>query len=252
MGQAFLHLRRLPLVNLLHLAVLITNDRDVLLSQASLLSELLLESERLVDIVLLGLGLRLLRMEAGCADLLSHCLILLANLFKFLLLLALFELMSGKCVNMILNYLLVENLCLVNLTHELIYSSLVMQVALSLLLLKMSLLVSKLHQKAFMVSSLSLYLLIQVIIAIFHLTNFLVRKVDCAQDIWLGCLRATARSDGDSWHLLAALRLYGLIGSSPPNITHILLLCNIGHRLGCVVRDLLRFLLIVVVDVLLY
>jgi len=175
MGQAFLHLRRLPFVNLLHLAVLITNDRDVLLSQASLLSELLLESECLVDIVLLGLGLRLLRMEAGCADLLSHCLILLANLFKFLLLLALFELMSGKCVNMILNYLLVENLCLVNLTHELIYSSIVMQVALSLLLLEMSLLVSKLHQKAFMVSSLRLYLLIQVIIAIFHLTNFLVR-----------------------------------------------------------------------------
>ena len=72
MRQPFGHFRSLPLVDLLDLAVLVTDDRDVLLCQSGLLSELLLERQSLVHVVLLGLGLSLMRGQASCAYLLSH------------------------------------------------------------------------------------------------------------------------------------------------------------------------------------
>ena len=72
MRQPLGHFRGLPLVDLLDLAVLVTDDRDVLLCQSSLLSELLLERQSLVHVVLLGLGLSLMRSQASRTDLLSH------------------------------------------------------------------------------------------------------------------------------------------------------------------------------------
>ena len=100
-----------------------------------------------------------------------------------------------------------------------------------------------------MVRPLSLYLLIQVIVTAFHLANFLIGQVDGPEDIRLTGLRAAARGDCDSWHLLTTFSLNGLAGS-PPNITHVLLLGNVRHRLRGVVRNLLRLLIVVVIDVL--
>ena len=140
-SQALLHLRRLSLINLLHLTVLVTNDRDVLLGQACLLSELVLEGQRLIHVVCLSLGLGFLCCETSDADLLSHRVILLADLLQLLLLLALFKLVSRQDVNVIFDDLLVKDLCLMDLTHQLLYSRLVVNVSLPLLLLKLRLLI---------------------------------------------------------------------------------------------------------------
>ena len=80
MRQPFGHFRGLALVDLLDLAVLITDDRDIFLCQPGLLSELLLERQSLIHVVLLGLGLSLMRRQASRTDLLSHCMVLLPDL----------------------------------------------------------------------------------------------------------------------------------------------------------------------------
>ena len=78
--QPLRHLSSFPLVDFLHLTVLVTDDRDILLSQPCLLSELILEGKSLVDIVLLCLGLRLLGGQTGGTHLLSHSIVLLSDL----------------------------------------------------------------------------------------------------------------------------------------------------------------------------
>ena len=61
---------------------------------------------------------------------------------------------------MILDDLLIENFRLMDLLHQLVDTSLVVNVSITLLLFEFSLLVSQLHLDAFMISSLCLDLLI--------------------------------------------------------------------------------------------
>ena len=89
MRQPLGHFRGLSLVDFLHLAVLVTDYRDVFLRQSCLLSELLLERQSLIHVVLLGLGLGLMRGQASRADLLSHGMVLLPNLLQLFLLFSL-------------------------------------------------------------------------------------------------------------------------------------------------------------------
>ena len=67
--------------------------------------------------------------------------VLLADLLQLLLLLALFKLVSRQDVNVIFDDLLVKDLCLMDLTHQLLYARLVVNVSLPLLLLKLRLLI---------------------------------------------------------------------------------------------------------------
>ena len=75
---------------------------------------------------------------------------------------------------MILDDLLIENFRLMDLLHQLIDASLVVNVSITLLLFEFSLLVSQLHLDAFMISSLRLDLLIQMFITGLHLADLLV------------------------------------------------------------------------------
>ena len=75
---------------------------------------------------------------------------------------------------MILDDLLIENFRLMDLLHQLIDASLVVNVSITLLLFEFSLLVSQLHLDAFMISSLRLDLLIQMFIACLHLADLFV------------------------------------------------------------------------------
>ena len=75
---------------------------------------------------------------------------------------------------MVLDDLLIENFSLMDLLHQLIDASLVVNVSITLVLFKFSLLVSQLHQDAFVISSLCLDLLIQLLIAGLHLADLLV------------------------------------------------------------------------------
>ena len=75
---------------------------------------------------------------------------------------------------MILDDLLIENFRLMDLLHQLVDTSLVVNVSITLLLFEFSLLVSQLHLDAFMISSLCLDLLIQMFIASLHLADLLV------------------------------------------------------------------------------
>ena len=75
-----MHLSRLSLIDLLNLPVLIPDNRDVLLGEACLFSELLLEGQRLIYIVLLCLSFSFLCGEGGLTNLLTHGRILLSDL----------------------------------------------------------------------------------------------------------------------------------------------------------------------------
>ena len=78
--DSFAHFCSLAFVNLLHLPVLIPDYTYILLREASLLSELLLESHSLVDVVRLGLRLRLLRVKGRIPNLFTHEHVLLSYL----------------------------------------------------------------------------------------------------------------------------------------------------------------------------
>ena len=87
---------------------------------------------------------------------------------------------------MVLHYLLIELLSLVDLLDECLTSSLVIEVLLALIFLKLGLLVAKLHQYALMISSLLLNLSIQLVVFILDCANLLVWQVDGAEHIgWL-------------------------------------------------------------------
>ena len=87
---------------------------------------------------------------------------------------------------MVLHYLLIELLSLVDLLDEGLTASLVIEVLLALIFLKLGLLVAKLHQYALMISSLLLNLSIQLVVFILDCANLLVGQVDGAEHIgWL-------------------------------------------------------------------
>ena len=75
-----MHLSRLSLIDLLHLPVLIPDDRDILLGEACLFSELLLEGQCLIYIVLFCLSFSFLCGEGSLTDLFTHGRILLSDL----------------------------------------------------------------------------------------------------------------------------------------------------------------------------
>ena len=87
---------------------------------------------------------------------------------------------------MVLNYLLIELLSLVDLLDEGLTASLVIEVLLTLIFLKLGLLVAKLHQYALMISSLLLNLSIQLVVFILDCANLFIWQVDRAENIgWL-------------------------------------------------------------------
>ena len=86
---------------------------------------------------------------------------------------------------MVLHYLLIELLSLVDLLDECLTASLVIEVLLALIFLKLGLLVAKLHQYALMISSLLLNLSIQLVVFILDCANLLVWQVDGAEHIGL-------------------------------------------------------------------
>ena len=86
---------------------------------------------------------------------------------------------------MVFDNLLIEDLSLVNFLQEAIHALLVVYVPLTLLLLKLGLLVTQLHQQSLMLGPLGLYLIVQVIIFVFYLTHLLIWQVDSPEDVWL-------------------------------------------------------------------
>ena len=87
---------------------------------------------------------------------------------------------------MVLHYLLIELLSLVDLLDEGLTASLVIEVLLTLIFLKLGLLVAKLHQYALMISSLLLNLSIQLVVFILDCANLFIWQVDGAEHIgWL-------------------------------------------------------------------
>lgn len=157
--------------------------------------------------------------------------------------------MSGQGINVVFDYLLIEDLCLVNLLHQAINTLLILNVPFTIELLKLSFLVTKLHQESLVLGSLALDLSVQVIIFVFYLTNLLIWQVDCSEDIWLRGGGAPCRRHSYAWHTIRVCvnRL-----ASTPDIAHVLLLSKQSHRLWREMRNFLRLLLVVVVDVLLY
>ena len=218
MRQPLGHFRGLSLVDFLHLAVLVTDYRDVFLRQSCLLSELLLERQSLIHVVLLGLGLGLMRGQASRADLLSHGMVLLPNLLQLFLLLSLLELVSSELIDVILNHLLIEYFRLMYLLHELLDSCRIVQIPFTLFFFELRLLVSKLHEDALMVCSLSLNLSVQLLITGLELTNLLVGQIDCAEDVRLRSLRAACRGDCNSWHSFAPLGIDHIFACTTPYI----------------------------------
>ena len=86
---------------------------------------------------------------------------------------------------MIFNHLLIELLRFVDLLNKGLYASLVIEVLLTLIFLKLGLLIAKLHQYALMISSLLLNLSIYLVVFILDRANLLVRQVDGAEHIRL-------------------------------------------------------------------
>ena len=162
--------------------------------------------------------------------------------------------MSCKLIDVILDNLLIKHLRLVNLLHELLNSCRIVQIPFTLLLLELRLLVSKLHKYAFMVGPLSLNLPVQLLITGLELADLLVGQVDCAEDVRLGSLRAACRGDCNSWHGsgFASLGIDRIFGSTTaaPYVRHILLFGYVCHGLRGEMRNLFRFLFVIVVNVL--
>ena len=104
---------------------MVTDDGNILLCKSCLLSELLLERHRLIDIVLLSLCLGFLSGKGRRANLFSHGIVLLPDLLELLLLLPLFKLMRRQSINMILDDLLIEDLSFVDLLHQFLNSCLI-------------------------------------------------------------------------------------------------------------------------------
>ena len=183
--ESLLHVSHLPLVDLLHLAVLVPNDRDVFLGEARLLAELFLEGERLIDVVLTRLRLGLQRGQGGSADLLAHREVLLPNLLELFLLATLFELVGSQTVHVVFHHLLVEDFGFVDLLQQALHSLRVLQVARSLVLFELRLLVPQLHQNALVLGALGLNLAVQKVVFGLYLTHLLVWQVHCAQHVWV-------------------------------------------------------------------
>ena len=106
---------------------------------------------------------------------------------------------------MVLHDLLVEDLRLMDLLHELLHSRLVMQVAFALLLFELGFLVSELHQDALVVGPLRLNLPVQMLVTGLELADLFVREVDCPQNVGLRSLRAASGSDCNTRHSLTSL-----------------------------------------------
>ena len=101
-----------------------------------------------------------------------------------------------------------------------------------------------------MVSSLSLDLIVQIVILVLDLTNLLIWQVDSPQHVWLRISRS-GRCDGNARHLAPIGGRIDLLATSAQEVAHAFLLREYVHALGRVVRNLLRLLLVVEVDVLL-
>lgn len=138
---------------------------------------------------------------------------------------------------MVLHDLLVEDLRLMDLLHELLHSRLVVQVPLALLLLKLRFLVPELHQDALVVGSLRLNLPVQMLVTGLKLADLFIREVDSPQYVGLRSLRAASRGDCNTRHSLSPLCFnYGRFACGAPTlpyIGHILLFSQISHRLWC-------------------
>ena len=118
--EAFSHLSGLPLVNLLHLPVLISYDCNVFGLDATLLPKFILISHCVVYVTSLCLCFSFCCSHCSLSNLFPHGSIFLSNLFEFFLLSAFFQLMCRKTVHMILDYLLIERLQLLNLIGDLL------------------------------------------------------------------------------------------------------------------------------------
>ena len=86
---------------------------------------------------------------------------------------------------MIFHHLLIELLRFMDLLNEGLYASLVIEVLLTLIFLKLGLLIAKLHQYTLMISSLLLNLSIYLVVFILDRANLLVRQVNSAEHIGL-------------------------------------------------------------------
>ena len=84
---------------------------------------------------------------------------------------------------MVLNNLLVEYFCLVDLHHQRLDSLFISQVPLALLFFELSLLVTKLHNYALLFCALPLDLTVELVIFILDLAHLLIRQVDSAKDV---------------------------------------------------------------------
>ena len=93
--------------------------------------------------------------------------------------------MSSQRIDMILYNLLVEHLCLMDLSHKCLNTLLVSQVLHPVLLFKGAFLVSELHQYTLMLGPLSSDLVAQVLIFMLNLPDLLIRQIHGAQDVRL-------------------------------------------------------------------
>ena len=79
---------------------------------------------------------------------------------------------------MILNYLLVELFDFMNFFHKTLNSILVVEIPLALILFELCFLVSQLHLHSFMLGSLLLNLVVQLIVSRLNVADLIIRKVN--------------------------------------------------------------------------
>jgi len=92
--QSLLHVGRLAFVDLLHLTVLVPDDRDVLLLQNALLTEPFLVLQRLADVGILRFVADSFRFLSCLPDQLAHLLVFLPERLELFLLPAFLQLME--------------------------------------------------------------------------------------------------------------------------------------------------------------
>ena len=156
MFQAFCHFFHLAFVNLLDFAILVLNDRNVLLLDLGLITELVLVLKCIMYVVILSSCFSLLCVLGSLANLFPHRSVLKSQLLEFLLLTPLIQFMCRQSIDMVSNNLLIENFNLVDLLCKIINLTFVHEVLCSLIFFKCSFFVPQLHDYTFKLGPLGL------------------------------------------------------------------------------------------------
>lgn len=211
----------------------------------SLLTEAVLVLEGFLNIAILCFVAHCFRLLCGLSDHLTHLLILLPDLLNLFLIPPFFQLMRRQSINMISYYLLIEALHILNLLLHRLQFLLVCKVFLSLTFLEGPLLISELQDYLFVVLPLFLYLHVKRVNFTSDLTDFFIRQVDRAQNVWVRLVFICFKH-GYSWDSMTSFDSFAL-----PQLFKAFLFSIESTCLLCITLDLFWGLTLVIIHVLL-